>query len=111
MSEQSTSISNLLNNLKSTMLNIILKIFIQEIADKKIKQVMLKYMMIADRSLLEVYTTVKKTYRTKTRMIKLRKKERRIQDLEFYKRLIQQNMSLQQVKALQTAFHTRQFQI
>src|SRR5436190_18756795 len=41
MSEQFTSMSNSLNNLKSAMLNIILKIFIQEIADKKIKQAVL----------------------------------------------------------------------
>ena len=71
------------------MLNIILKIFIQEIADKKIKQAILKYMMTADRSLLKVYTVIKKMYKMKTRMIKLRKKKRRIQDLKFYKKLIQ----------------------
>ena len=67
-------------------------------------------MMIADKSLLKVYMITEKMYRTKTRMIKLRKKEKRVQDLEFYKKLIQQNMSLQQVKALQTAFHAEQFQ-
>ena len=76
LSDQSTS--NFLNNLESAMLNIILETFIQEIADKEIKQTVIKHIMTADRSLLEIYTAVKEMYKTKTRMIKLRKKERRI---------------------------------
>ena len=111
MSKQSISMSNSLNNFESVILNIIFEIFIQEITDKKIKQVILKYMMTADRLLLKIYTTAEEMFRTKTRIIKLRKKERKIQDLKFYKKLIQQNMFSQQVKALQTAFHARQFQI
>jgi len=75
MSEQFTFMSNFLNNFESTMLNIIFEIFIQEIADEKIKQAVLKYIMTANKSLLKVYMTAKKMYRMKTRMIKLRKKK------------------------------------
>ena len=78
MSEQFTFMSNFLNNLKSAILNIIFKIFIWEIADEKIKQVILKYMMIADKSLLKVYMIIKKTYKMKTRMIKFRKKKKNL---------------------------------
>ena len=89
ISEQSISMSNFLNNFESAILNIILEIFIWKIADEKIKQAVLKYMMTADKSLLKVYMIIKETYKTKTRMIKFRKKERKIWNLEFYKKLIQ----------------------
>src|SRR5438034_10328268 len=72
------SMSNSLNNLESAMLNIILETFIQEIADKEIKQTVIKHIMIVNRLLLRVYTVIKKTYGTKTRMIKFRKKKRKI---------------------------------
>ena len=66
---------------------------------------------MADQLLLSVYTAAEEACRAKIRMIKLKKEKKRIQNLEFYKKLIQQNMSSQQVKALQMTFHVKQFQI
>ena len=57
------------------MLDIILKTFIREVADKKIKQTILKYMMAADWLLLRVYTAAKKAYKTKIRIARFREEK------------------------------------
>jgi hypothetical protein len=88
------------------MLDTVLRAFIRGITDEEVRHSALRLMVSPDRSLLGVYNAAEEARRAKFELQKFREKERRLKDLEFYRGLVQRNMSSHQIEALRTAFYT-----
>jgi hypothetical protein len=95
--------------LKFIMLDIILRAFIHELFDSKIRKKVIKRMISANRSLKIIYQLAKKVRRTNLKIQKLYDEELRRDELKFYKNLTQNNLSKHQIEVMFASYHTNKF--
>ena len=93
--------------LKVYILDTILRVFIKEISDSKIKKKTIKRMMTTNRSLTKIYQLAKKVRRTRVKIRKFKKKKIHLLKFVFFKEMIQNNLSSQQLKTFYTFYHNK----
>jgi hypothetical protein len=95
--------------LKFIMLDTILRTFIRELFDSKIRKKVIRKMISANRSLKMIYQLAKKARRTNLKIQKLYDEELRRDELKFYKNLTQNNLSKHQIEVMFASYHTNKF--
>ena len=97
--------------LESVMLNIILRAFIKNLFDSKIRKKVIKNMISSNRSLRTIYQLIEKIRRINIEIKKLFDKKFKYDELSFYKNLAQRNLSRHQIEILLTEYHVAKLQI
>jgi beta-glucosidase/6-phospho-beta-glucosidase/beta-galactosidase len=95
----------ILSFLESIMLDIILRAFIRELFDSKIRREATREMISLDRSLKIIYQLTEETRRTNIEIQKLYDEEVRQDELSFYRELTQQSLSQIKIEAMLTQYH------
>ena len=95
-----------LSSLKSAMLDIILKFFIQSIQNADIRKETLWELITSEQSLQSIYTLTEKVRRVKIKLCKLMNEDVKFCQLVFYKLLAEQNMSAHQLKSLIISYNS-----
>jgi hypothetical protein len=98
-------------SLKSIMLNIILRAFIRELFESKIRREAIRDMISSDRSLRIIYQLIEKTRRINIEIQKLYDEEVRQNELSFYRKLIQQSLSQIKIEIMLTQYHSNRFRL
>ena len=87
------------------MLNIILRAFIRDLLNSKIKKKITKDMISSNRSLRTIYQLTKEARRINIEIKKLFDEKLKYDELSFYKNLTQRNLSRHQIETLLTEYH------
>ena len=93
------------------MLNTILRAFIKDLFDSKIRKKATRNMISSDRSLRTIYQLAEKTRRINIEIKKFFDEKFKYDELSFYKNLAQRNLFRHQIKILFTKYHVVKLQI
>ena len=87
------------------MLDTVLRAFVRELLDSDVRRDILRELISADRSLIKLHTIAEESQRAKIEYERLQSEIVKIQELKFYKELIQRNMSNHQIEVLKTTYN------
>ena len=87
------------------MLNKILKFFVKEIKDVKIKREANREMITMNKFLKIIYQTIEKIRRNNVQLQKQYEKKLRKYELKFLKKFVLKNLSKQKIDVMFTFFH------
>ena len=100
-----------LSLLESTMLNIILKAFIRDLSNQKIKKKIIKNMTATNKSLRFIYQLIEETRRINLKIQKLFDDDFKRNELSFYKQLTMENLFKTQINSLFIEYHAAKTKI
>ena len=90
--------------LKSAMLDNVLKSFLKRLFDEDVRKKIIKILISFDKSFREMYVVAKKIRRTKQKFQKFQKKENQFKALNFYRNIVEKNMSSEQIQVLMVSY-------
>ena len=87
------------------MLDTVLRSFVRELLDSNVRRDTLRELISANRSLIELHIIAEESRRAKIEYERLQSEIIKVQELKFYKKLIQRNMSNHQIEMLKTIYN------
>ena len=94
----------LLTLMKSAVLKMVMKAFVRDLIDEDIQLRATEDLATSDRSLRGVYALAETARKIKMKLKKMADEREKLRELQFYKSLVQKNMSRTQIEALLTTY-------